>query len=55
MIRELIGSGSLLGFTILSGEIYQRNIVFILAPGAFFSGGFLIWILNGINPPKKEG
>lgn len=55
IIRELIGSGSLLGFTILPDQIYQRNLVFILAPGAFFSAGFLIWILNGINQPKKEG
>jgi Na+-transporting NADH:ubiquinone oxidoreductase subunit D len=49
--RELIGFGTLLGLTILSPEWYQRNILFIMAPGAFFMAGFLIWVLNYINPP----
>jgi len=49
--RELIGFGTILGLTILSPEWYQRNILFIMAPGAFFMAGFLIWVLNCINPP----
>ena len=50
--RELIGAGSLLGYTILSDTWYPRNILFVLAPGAFFTAGFLIWIINAINPPE---
>lgn len=53
--RELIGSGSLLGIVLLPESLYPRNLVFILAPGAFFTAGFLIWFLNAINPPKQEG
>ncbi|MCD8553354.1 NADH:ubiquinone reductase (Na(+)-transporting) subunit D [Seleniivibrio sp.] len=47
-IRELVGSGKLLGFTILpsvnSGGWYQPNGLFLLAPSAFFLIGILIWI-----------
>ena len=54
VMRELIGSGSILGFTVLSEQWYERNILFILAPGAFFSAGFLIWVLNSFNPSSQE-
>ena len=50
IVRELIGSGSILGITVLSEELYTRNLLFVLAPGAFFSAGFLIWLFNTINP-----
>ena len=49
--RELLGFGTVLGLTILSSNWYPRNILFIMAPGAFFMAGFLIWVLNYINPP----
>lgn len=52
LFRELIGFGTILGYTVLSSEWYERNILFIMAPGAFFMAGFLIWVLNFINPPK---
>ncbi len=52
--RELIGSGSVLGFTILSEAWYPRNVLFLLAPGAFISAGFLIWVFNAINPRDGE-
>lgn len=50
--RELVGSGTVLGYTILSETWYQGNLLFVLAPGAFFAAGFLIWIMNTINPPE---
>ncbi len=53
LFRELIGFGTILGYTVLSPQWYQRNILFIMAPGAFFMAGFLIWVLNFINPPKQ--
>jgi Na+-transporting NADH:ubiquinone oxidoreductase subunit D len=52
--RELVGSGSILGFTVLAESWYPRNVLFLLAPGAFISAGFLIWIINAINP-REEG
>lgn len=57
LVRELIGSGTILGFTVLSADWYNPNLIFILAPGAFFTTGFLIWIINQINPQAgaKEG
>ena len=52
--RELLGSGTLLGHTILAEAWYEKNILFVLAPGAFFTAGFLIWVINAINPPPAE-
>ena len=46
-VRELFGSGTLLGFQILplvkDGGWYQANGLMLLAPGAFFIIGLLIW------------
>ena len=55
--RELIGSGSLLGVPILSDAWYVKNVLFVLAPGAFFTAGFLIWAMNAIHPrqPSESG
>ena len=53
--RELVGFGSLLGWQVLSPEIYQGNQLFILAPGAFFTLGFLIWILKAWKPLSGPG
>lgn len=51
--RELLGAGTLMGYTILSPSWYQPNILMVLAPGAFFSAGFLIWIINAIRPTEQ--
>ncbi len=49
--RELIGSGTVLGFPVLSERWYVPNQLFLLAPGAFFVLGFLVWIVNSVHPP----
>jgi Na+-transporting NADH:ubiquinone oxidoreductase subunit D len=54
VVRELIGSGSILGFTLLSELWYTPNLLFVLAPGAFFAAGFLIWVFNALNPNHQE-
>jgi Na+-transporting NADH:ubiquinone oxidoreductase subunit D len=54
MFRELLGSGSILGFTILSSAWYERNLLLVLAPGAFFTLGALIWVFNTLNPPAAS-
>ena len=52
-IRELLGSGKILGFPILP-QAYQDSpmLVAILAPGAFITLGFILAVINLI---KKEG
>ncbi len=54
-VRELVGSGTFLGITILSDSWYMKNLIFLLAPGAFFVGGFLIWILESLNSADSAG
>jgi Na+-transporting NADH:ubiquinone oxidoreductase subunit NqrD len=39
---------------VLPESIYQTNLLFILAPGAFFTMGLLIWIVNAVSPRKQE-
>lgn len=57
-VRELIGSGSLLGITLLKpvteGGWYQPNGLFLLAPSAFFIIGLLIWLLRVWKPEQQE-
>ena len=54
-LRELFGSGSLLGVTLLSpvsqGGWYVPNGLMLLPPSAFFIIGFLIW---GLHVWKKR-
>ena len=52
--RELLGSGQVLGFTILPEHWYTPNQIMILAPGAFFALGVVIAIFNAIRGPQEE-
>ena len=55
VVRELFGSGTLFGFTILdpvsNGGWYVPNGLLLLPPSAFFIIGFLIW---GVRSWKKS-
>jgi Na+-transporting NADH:ubiquinone oxidoreductase subunit D len=57
-IRELFGSGTLLGYTILptvsDGGWYQPNGLMLLAPSAFFIIGFFIWVLRNRHEEQVE-
>jgi len=57
-IRELFGSGSLMGFEILqkveNGGWYQANGLMLLAPSAFFIIGFFIWVLRNKQTEQIE-
>ena len=46
-VRELLGTGSLFGFTVLPSA--TNMLVFVLAPGAFIVLGYLIAIVNKIK------
>ena len=54
-LRELFGSGTLLGYTVLplatEGGWYEPNGLMLLSPSAFFLIGFFIW---GLKTWKKE-
>ncbi len=56
-IRELIGAGSIAGFTVLPEAIPPMTI-FVLAPGGFFVFGMLIALANKVaernGKPKAE-
>jgi len=52
MVRELLGSGSLFGATILGGS-FEPALIMILPPGAFLALGFLIGLVNFIS--RKKG
>ncbi len=47
-IREILGNGTLLGITLLAEDI-PRMIIMILPPGAFFTLGFVMALLNYIK------
>ncbi len=51
--RELLGSGSLLGFKLIPDAMYEAGYVdcgmMVLAPGAFFLLGIIIWIQRAIS------
>ncbi|HBO44251.1 MAG TPA: NADH:ubiquinone reductase (Na(+)-transporting) subunit D [Planctomycetaceae bacterium] len=57
-IRELFGSGSLFGFEVLplvtNGGWYPANGLLLLAPGAFFIIGLMIWITRTLKPDMVE-
>jgi len=52
--RELLGTGNIMGITILSDTWYTPNQLMVLAPGAFIALGFLIAVFNAIKGPEKE-
>lgn len=57
-IRELFGSGSLFGFTVLptvnNGGWYVPNGMLLLPPSAFFIIGLIIWAFRSWKPNQVE-
>ncbi|MFN2436812.1 MAG: NADH:ubiquinone reductase (Na(+)-transporting) subunit D [Desulfotignum sp.] len=58
--RELLGSGQFFGFSVIPGFVYDMGFqdmgIMVLAPGAFFIIGLLVWLKNslpGISHEKK--
>ena len=52
--RELLGTGCVFGYTVLSADWYTPNQLMILAPGAFIALGFLVALFNAIKGPEEE-
>ncbi|MCK4739649.1 MAG: NADH:ubiquinone reductase (Na(+)-transporting) subunit D [Deltaproteobacteria bacterium] len=57
-IRELLGSGKILGVNILrpinEGGWYEPNGLFLLSPSAFILIGLLIWVVRTLKPEQSE-
>ncbi len=54
VVREILGSGSLLGHKILSPEMWQPWGVMVLPPGAFLTLGCLLGLVNYFSAKQKE-
>ena len=58
LLRELFGSGKLFGQVVLQttndGGWYLPNGLMLLAPGAFFIIGFMIWGIRTMKPDQVE-
>ncbi len=52
LVREFIGAGTLFGATVLP-EAFPRTLLFVMAPGAFFTLGCLMALLNYFSNKKK--
>ncbi|GHC25318.1 NADH:ubiquinone reductase (Na(+)-transporting) subunit D [Aidingimonas halophila] len=56
--RELLGSGSVFGFTVLApvqdGGWYVPNGLMLLPPSAFFVIGLMIWVIRSFHPEQVE-
>jgi len=52
--RELLGTGQVLGYTVLTEQWYAPNQLMILAPGAFFTLGVVIAVFNAFRGPQDE-
>ena len=56
--RELLGSGTLLGFQVLplvsEGGWYQPNGMMLISPSAFFLIGFIIWVIRHYDKSQVE-
>ena len=58
VIRELSGSGKLLGYSILplvsEGGWYNPNSLMAMPPAALFLVGLFIWLLRSFKPKQRE-
>jgi len=57
-IRELLGSRKFLGLTVIPSFVYEAGYqnmgLMVLAPGAFFIIGLLVWLKNSLPGISKE-
>lgn len=52
-IREILGSGSWLGFNV-TGALYEPAIIMLLPPGAFIALGLIMALLNKLTGRVEE-
>lgn len=58
IVREILGSGTLLGFHVVPASFYAHGYVnngmMVLAPGAFFLLGIIVWLQRSISGYKED-
>lgn len=58
VVREIFGAGTLLGFHIVPQALYAQGYVnnglMMLAPGAFFLLGIIVWIQRSVSGYKEN-
>jgi Na+-transporting NADH:ubiquinone oxidoreductase subunit D len=52
-VRELMGSGSIWGYTVM-GDWWTNWSIMVMAPGAFFALAVFIWVIKGIQYRREE-
>jgi len=53
-LREALGTGEIMGYTVLPTSWYTPNQLMVMAPGAFFMLGVIIAIFNALKGPEDE-
>ena len=55
-VREILGMGTILGFADpYFSTHWDKWIIMVMPPGAFFTLAVMIWIARSIRPQKQEG
>jgi Na+-transporting NADH:ubiquinone oxidoreductase subunit D len=54
--REIFGMGTFLGLAVpyFSGTYWDKWIIMVMPPGAFFMLGIIVWIFKSIQLPKED-
>lgn len=57
IVRELLGMGSVLGIPMpfFSGPSWDRWIIMVMPPGAFFTLAVIVWIFRSLKMDKQPG
>ena len=55
--REVLGMGTFLGLAVpyFSGPYWDKWVVMVMPPGAFFMLGIVVWIFRSVNLSRMEG
>jgi len=54
LVRELLGFGTVFGLPVLPAD-WTRWTIMVMAPGAFFVLGLVIWLVSNLAPKPKTG
>jgi Na+-transporting NADH:ubiquinone oxidoreductase subunit D len=54
--REVLGMGTFLGYALpyFSGPGWDKWIIMVMPPGAFFMLGIVVWVFRGIQAAKED-
>ncbi len=54
-VRQVLGSGSVFGFVLMTEEVWTPWVIMILPAGAFLTLGLMIGLINHLAAVKKRG